>query len=327
MTLSRNKTLLLFVPIWIATGIGAIYVARQAYIRLMMPNQITRRYTISPNEPLSLPHPVYGRITNSGVFDITITVPQTRIPYRFRVVSDELGYRTTSEHPLESAGRPSIWVFGCSFTWGMAVDNDKVYPWLLQERFPEFEVKNYGVYAYGNVHALLQLRQLLEQEGQAAPEMVVFAYNSFHKKRNVAAPSWLRPESLAPNLHPDMRYPRASLRDGDLEVDLVSFQVPDSAEDPPPEERDRVTKAIFLELSKLCRAHGIKPVLGIQSLTGSDPVPDYCRDELGFTVSNMHVSIKQPIYNVLPYNSHPSAQAHRVYAEKLTATLEELLDS
>ncbi|MFH0944476.1 MAG: hypothetical protein V2A76_04690 [Planctomycetota bacterium] len=325
MPIDKNKALLFFLPFWIACGVGTVYIARELYSRLM-PAQAAQNLTVYPNKPLSVPHPVYGRFPSPGEFDLTITVPQTPIPYHFKVRTDEEGYRTTSTDPAALENLPEIWVFGCSFTWGMPLDNEKTFPWLLQQRLPGWNVKNYAVYAFGNVHALMQMREFLDDRGRKPPAVAVFAYCSFHRKRNVAAPSWLRPETLTPKFRPDMRYPRASIENDRVRIDLVSFLVPDEAEDPPIEEQNLVTLAIFRELAEECRKHGIKPVLGVQFVNGeSDPVPDYCRDELGFTVVDMQVDIKDPRYNVLPYNRHPSAEAHRLYADKLTPVLQRLL--
>lgn len=325
MPIDKKKALLFFLPFWIACGVGAVYVARQVYSQLM-PAQVADRLIVYPNKPLSLPHPVYGRFPNAGEFDLTITVPSTPIPYHFKVKTDDEGYRTTSADPAALEGLPEVWIFGCSFTWGMPLDNEKTFPWLVQQRLSGWSVKNYAVYAFGTVHALMQMRQFLDDRGRKPPDVAVFAYGSFHRKRNVAAPSWLRPETRTPKFHPDMRYPRAGVENDRVRIDLVSFMVPDDMEDPPIEEQNRVTLALFKELAEECRKHGIKPVLGVQFLSGTrDPVADYCRDELGFTVVDMLVDIKEPRYNVLPYNSHPSAEAHRLYADMLTPVLEELL--
>lgn len=325
MTITKKKALVFLLPFWIATGIFTVWVAREVYSQLM-PAQVAQRVFVYPNKPLSLPHPIYGRFPNAGEFDLTITVPQTPIPYRFSVRTDLEGYRTTSADPAAHDGLPEIWIFGCSFTWGMPLDNEKTFPWLLQRRFGGIAVRNYAVYAFGTVHALLQMREFLDNRKREPPAVAVFDYCSFHRKRNVAAPSWLRPETITPKFDWEMRHPRASIEGDRLRIDLVSFRVPDDAEDPPIDEQNRVTMAIFRELAEECNRHGIKPVLGVQSLgDGQDPVPEYCREELGFTVVDMMVDIREPRFNVLPYNRHPSAAAHRIYADRLGPVLEELL--
>src|SRR5438128_4735179 len=38
------------------------------------------------------------------------------------------GYRTTALNPSEYLGRPELWIFGGSVTWGEAVNNDQAFP-------------------------------------------------------------------------------------------------------------------------------------------------------------------------------------------------------
>jgi hypothetical protein len=82
-----------------------------------------------------------------------------------------------------------------------------------------------------------------------------------------------------------------------------------------------ITKVIIKEISDLCVAHGIKLVLA--SLTsdpiGSDMV-EYCRRE-GMTTADIWVDLSIKENNNLPYDSHPSAIAHRQYAHKIESFL------
>ena len=79
-----------------------------------------------------------------------------------------------------------------------------------------------------------------------------------------------------------------------------------------------ITKAIIKEFADLCKARGIELV--VAGLT-SDPTTldmlSYCRGK-GLKTVNIwvdYLNIKEN--NNLPYDSHPSAIAHRQYAQKL----------
>lgn len=319
---------LVFLPLWILAGVVLLYVGREVYGRYSSTHRMMERVTVHPDRPLSVPHPVFGRFSNTGTFDVTISVPKTTIPYHFRVVTDADGYRTTSDPAERFAGRPEVWVFGCSFTWGMPLDNQDTYPWLLQDDLADCRVRNLGVYAYGNHHALLQLRELLKDDSEAVPKVAVFAYCSFHRKRNVAAPSWLRLENSIRKQPEEMRYPRASLKGGQLEIELVSYDAPQADRDPTEEQTNQVTLAIFREIRELCRSRGIRPIVAVQTHAGAtDTVPEGCRDELGFTMVDMVVDVGDPRFNVLPYNSHPNAAAHRIYADRLLPVIRRLLEA
>jgi len=41
----------------------------------------------------------------------------------------------------------------------------KTFPWLLQERFPQYEVVNFGLNGYSTVQSLIQLREALGRAG------------------------------------------------------------------------------------------------------------------------------------------------------------------
>jgi hypothetical protein len=82
-----------------------------------------------------------------------------------------------------------------------------------------------------------------------------------------------------------------------------------------------ITKVIIKEISDLCVAHGIKLV--IASLT-SDPISsdmlEYCKRER-IATADLWVDLTIKENNNLPYDSHPSAIAHRQYARKLESFL------
>jgi len=86
-----------------------------------------------------------------------------------------------------------------------------------------------------------------------------------------------------------------------------------------------VTKAIVKEMVELCKSHGIEMVF--VSLT-SDPLSAdmlrYCQTE-SIKTSNIWVDLSKNENNNLPYDSHPNANAHRQYAEKLESFLKNIL--
>jgi hypothetical protein len=106
----------------------------------------------------------------------------------------------------------------------------------------------------------------------------------------------------------------------------------DALAQPPPagpqralDEPTRVTIAIFRELAALCARHGIRPLLAVQYLVSpQDPVVDAAR-ALGFSVVDMTVDFRLPAWNVMPYDNHPNAEAHALYAEKLLPALQRAL--
>ncbi len=82
-----------------------------------------------------------------------------------------------------------------------------------------------------------------------------------------------------------------------------------------------VTKAILKQIIELCRAHNIEVI--VASLTDdatTDSMIEYCKTQGAKTV-DIYVDRNSKENNNLPFDSHPSAIAHRKYAEKLESFL------
>ena len=97
------------------------------------------------------------------------------------------GSRRTKRHPIDKP-RDVVLVLGCSYTLGFGVDDQDTFAWKLQERFPDFDVENFGTAAYGTYQSLLRFRRFL-REGHPAPAVVVFGFAEFHGARDRATRS------------------------------------------------------------------------------------------------------------------------------------------
>ncbi len=313
MTRSRAGTWALL-ALWTAVGALLVGVGREVYARTFLARMIHQTITVSPDVPLTRKDPVYGERPVPGHFEVSIDVPEASAPYTFTMDIDEDGYRTTSPDPAAHVGQPEVWIFGCSFTWGFPLDNEDSYPWLVQEALPGHRVLNLGVHGVGNLRALRQLRELLVERGEAPPEVAVFGYASFHKERNVRGAQGGGETGGLPGhildyrdvLDPDAL---AAMDDVHGGLDLGT----------------RVTFAILDEIAVICRAHGVPAVLAVQSLSGFDPVVPFARDR-GFVVVPMQVDFRRAIYNLMPFDNHPNAEANRLYADALVPALRRLLD-
>src|SRR6266850_3005462 len=86
-------------------------------------------------------HPTLGYITEPGEFRFTLTGGRT-----FKTTQLINGLRIT--HPLNTypgEGKKEIWIFGCSQTFGWALNDEETFPWLVQEKFTTYEVVNFGM--------------------------------------------------------------------------------------------------------------------------------------------------------------------------------------
>lgn len=286
---------------------------------------------VEPGGKFFRAHPALGYTHLPGQYRITLSGT-----YVFRATNLENTLRAT--HPLETYNaadaRPQIWILGDSITYGWSVSDEEAYPWILHERLKDYEVVNFGVSGYGTLHSLIQLRDALQQG--RVPRVVVLVYASWHDVRNTFIR--IRRKMLAPSAYlGPLNQPYARLnRDGRLEIfmDTVEYrefplmrysafvhaleETYDNYEERHAGSHE-VTKAIIKEMIGLCRARDTELVLA--ALTHDPTTTDmseYFRREGGKTVS-IYVDMTKKENNNMPFDSHPSALAHKQYAGMLEA--------
>ena len=288
---------------------------------------------VEPGGRFFMQHPTLGYAHLPGRFKITLSGS-----YVFRATNLSNTLRVT--RPLETYGTQSVgrqvWIVGDSVTYGWSVSDEESYPWLLQERLTDYEVVNFGVSGYGTVHSLIQLREALGNN--PPPRVVILAYASWLDVRNTFIRARRKSLSSAKHLGP-LNQPYARLSpDGrlDLFMDTVEYRefplmrysaLAHALEEAYNRYEERharsheVTKAILKQIIELCRAHGVELVVaGLTSDATTASMFEYCKGE-GVKVVDIYVDRLAKENNNLPYDSHPSAVAHREYARKLEAFL------
>lgn len=89
--------------------------------------------------------------------------------------------------------RPIIYLMGCSFTYGMGVDDDETFTALLQKD-TNVNFLNFGVPGYGTVQSILQLENEV-QKGHI-PDMVILNFSYHHFERNALTPKYRKDLTL-----------------------------------------------------------------------------------------------------------------------------------
>jgi GDSL-like Lipase/Acylhydrolase family len=333
--LSRRKKLLFYLASYTLIALLLFSLAEGiARLKGFRPWEVKQaEIMVEPGGKFFRANPTLGYTHLPGQFKITLAGA-----YTFKATNLENTLRIT--HPLATyqsdAARKQIWILGDSITYGWSVNDEEAYAWLLQESFPDYEVVNFGVSGYGTLHSLIQLREALATA--QAPRVVVLSYASWHDVRNTFIR--IRRKMLAPSasLGP-LNQPYARLtRDGRLDIfmDTVEYrefplmrrsafmhaleETYDNYEERHAHSHE-VTKAIIKEMLDLCRAHNIEMVFA--SLTSDPTTSDmsaYCQG-LGIKTVSIYVDLNIKENNNLPYDSHPSALAHKQYAQKLETFL------
>jgi hypothetical protein len=272
-----------------------------------------------------------------GTFKITL-----KKTYSFVTTHRQDTLRIT--HPVEQdplyAPKEKIWILGCSITHGWSVNDNETYPWLLQEKLPQYEVINFGVSGYGTIHSLIQLQRALKT--MPKPKLVILTYASFHDTRNTF--SRLRRRIVSEwNFLGPLTQPYASL---DPQGKLVIHHADRVVYSPWPlarisalvnylEEKyiayesvrvphHAVSRALVKRINDICREHGITLIVAGIKENNRKSMKDmltFC-GKLKIPHVDIAVDLDQKKYNNLPIDGHPNALAHRIYAEKLFSFLE-----
>lgn len=289
--------------------------------------------TVAPGQRLFERDEHLGYRHLPGRFDVTLADG-----YHFRMTHLPSSLRAT--HPIAadeaSPARPEVWIFGCSFTHGWALDDEDTYPWVLQTKLPAYEVVNYGVSGYGTVHSLVQLEDALARGPR--PRAAVLAYASFHDPRNTFLR--LRRKEVAPwNRLGPVQQPVAALDDdGRLSLtmsDVTYTEVPlmrvsalvnflelrfDKLEDRWVDSH-HVSEALVDRMLDDARAAGFPLVVaGIWDDDATHQMLAHVRQRGGLTV-DVGLDPSDTSLTNQPHDSHPNAKANRRYAEGIEGAL------
>ena len=228
----------------------------------------------------------------------------------------------------------AIWFMGCSYTYGWGVKDDETFPWLIQRALPNREVVNFGVNGYGTVHSLLQLEQALAQG--PPPALVVLGHGVFHDKRNVVSRRYRK----RTRSHHQVVYtvPYATLDDDRL---VISYRP--LTYEPWPGQRtfalvhtaerirnrvgewlhgpDGVAKALLARMAAACSEKGVLFVVAGIDRRHLPERLDWIREQEIIAV-DISVDLADPGWRNAS-DGHPSARAHKAFADRLLAFLRE----
>ncbi len=247
------------------------------------------------------------------------------------------GLRTTSAlwTPDSLITKSQIWFMGGSFTYGWSVNDEETFSWQVQDAFPELEIVNFGIPGFGTLQSYLQLKQALQKGTK--PDMLILVYASFHDQRNVSSRGWRK--TLAPyNQLGPLKHPKASIGDSFLVVEYPDFKY---APWPLMEcsalihfiegrvnrleenvaDTKKVTLELILEMHRLCLESDTEFALATIMGDPSTKATAEHFEALGISVFDITVDTRLPEHNNLPYDSHPSAKAHKSYAHKIIKEL------
>jgi len=263
------------------------------------PAACTSTTSWSPSSPFQ-PDPLLGYWYRSNA-SVTATIRLRRPIQREGIVGqvDRYAWQLSTGAHGERLSQPrtaaapasasaAVLLLGDSFILGAGLPNTTSLGWQLQSLLPQRRVANYAGGGFGTIHQLLLLRDATGSRRLIPTALaealrggdVLLGYADFYPRRNVAAPSRLRTfQPHCGGLHPPADqakaffHPRASLRQGQLQIEPVPLFQAHNGPDPSQAEQDAVTIALLDEALARVQQLGARPtILWIEGRADSAPI-------------------------------------------------------
>ncbi len=289
---------------------------------------------VSPGDRYFKTDSVLGYHHLAGKFEVTL-----KETYQFTTTHNEAGLRITAPLEAEKDSLPQIWIMGCSFTHGWSVNDDETYPWLVQKELPAYNVVNFGMNGLGTIHALLQLERALKTGN--LPKKVVLAYAGFHKERNTFSNARRRAVARW-NFLGSLTQPYARIENDELVIkkadkveyrswwlaeqsSLISFiQAKVDGIKDKKIDQTAITDQLLLKIKTLTDQHNIELIIANIWMDGETEIANFCKKNQ-ITFTNIAVDLSKYGRTNMPYDGHPSAKTHQMYANELTDFLKKAL--
>ena len=250
---------------------------------------------------------------------------QKRVLSRLLIMEvDKLGCRPVTNQPRSA--RNTFAAYGCSCTYGHAIEVGETFCSILQSRLPTWRVENHGLPGYGLNQALLQLQR---NARWSAADYVTFCWIPHHGLRNIADVSWiLRLMEGLERSTPEGQhsFPRACLDlNGALRFKTVAIPRWDLVGVNCDEFRpawyylELVCFKLFERAAEIVRKSGghffVTTLLGNMS--------EHLRSRLRDAgIPLIHASVEGRGFTNLPDDHHPNVLANQIYAQKIYDYLE-----
>lgn len=259
--------------------------------------------------------------------------------FLFSCTNTPEGYRITSMDTPKIDCDTSIYLYGCSYTYGFGVADTASYPYQLQNLYANYEVKNRAVPGYGLCQMFLTLKNDVETGHK--PTVAVFNYAHFQNERTPLSRAWSERIKYRFNIGiskgalEDYNYPYIDMDNNELTFKNVKFtQIPGDfplrtyfamvnlINNTYTQSHDKKALTIIEGANQLlakhiydyCQANGIKLLFVGIDKKSTELVENLSKYTNASTLM-FNIDISKPGNNCAPYDSkHPSPKVHSEYA-------------
>jgi hypothetical protein len=238
------------------------------------------------------------------------------------------GSRWTGSNSGTDGGKPSIYIFGDSFVFGIGVNDEHTFSYLTQQALSDYDIRLFALGGYSLTQAFLNFNRL--KGDITSRDTIVLGYGDFYNVRHVLSPSHLNlrrnwfakrnPEMLSRNL----RLPKASIDDkGKINISNVYENCASNdgycnQTDPSEEEMAKITASLINYFDNNTDA---KIVL----LHFQGPRNDRVFDMLNDNISVIHATESDFNYfirdDIEGFDRHPGPHWHYAISRRLIESL------
>lgn len=224
-----------------------------------------------------------------------------------------------------------IAIFGCSFFAGMGVNDNEVLSAQLQLLLNKYNVVNYSIPGHGMATQYIQLKNLIEKG--AKPEFAIFEIASFHLHRNPGAKSYVKDFVTIDDV--PLQFIRSQFdKENDLRFELMKIKKPylgirkysalvnviNSTINKFEYSQDYLMNmqlALMDSAYNISVSNDITPIFILITKDDiSDKIGQFLQDKnYPFIISEVNYNTED--YNLSPYDAHPNALAHKIYASEI----------
>ena len=244
-----------------------------------------------------------------------------RLPINVTIKND--GTRSTGE--CEPSSSTNVYIFGDSWVYGLGVNDEQTFAFLLQLARKDMCVKLFAVDGYGMTQSFIQFHTLVDRIKPS--DIVILGYADYFDVRSVAAPSRLRDErdwNKANGLvQESFMLPKADFDDqGAIRISYVQQRCDDNGgycdqNDPSKDEMTRITATLINQIARTSSApvyllhfDGSKknPVFGL--LSDSVRRISALKEDFDYVLKD----------DILGFDRHPGPYWHYAMSRKLIKT-------
>lgn len=236
-------------------------------------------------------------------------------------------------------------IYGCSFTFGVGLEDSNTHPYILQQRINNYNINNYGKSGYGLVDIYFKIKKTLNSK----VKIIIINYAHFLTDRYPGSRYWAKMKNIYLDkeieqfLHKNV-YLNNLIIDNEhhlketktyypifkklpLQNKLACINLLDDKYNEVIDKRIydklQISYQILKEINILCKKNKIELII-----TNIDDYKRTSKDlaffsPIGIKTLNMHVKNNNPRYNLMPYDSHPNTLANKLFAERMFLYLSE----